>query len=158
MNVVSNTTPLNYLLLIGRVEVLSTLYGRVVIPQAVFRELTSDSAPAIVRAWLDNGPPWLTVADAADIMARELDQIQIGERETILLAENIGSDFVLLDDRRARRIAQDRGLNVIGTLGILTSAGKQGLINLHDALDDLKQTSFRASSQLFELLVRPDSE
>jgi predicted nucleic acid-binding protein len=49
-----------------------------------------------------------------------MEEIQIGEREAIRLAQAIQSDYVLLDDRRARQTASDRGLNVIGTLGILT--------------------------------------
>src|SRR5438094_1121127 len=152
MTVVSNTTPLNYLVLIGRVEILSVLYTRVIIPQAVFRELTSDRAPEVVRAWVMNAPTWLAVEQTHDITDFELQGIQIGERQTILLAEQIPSDFVILDDRKARRIANDRGLNVIGTLGILTAAAEKGLIRLSEALDGLKQTNFRASSGLLHLL------
>lgn len=114
MTVVSNTTPLNYLVLIGRAEILSTLYENVVIPQGVFGELTSVRAPAIVSAWTRNKPDWLTVEQTPGLVDSELDEIQIGERQTIILAEHIRSDFIILDDRKARRIANDRGLNVIG--------------------------------------------
>src|SRR5206468_8569077 len=99
MIVVSNTTPLNYLVLIGRVEILGALYTRVIIPQAVFLELTSDRAPVVVRAWAMNAPTWLTVEQTPDMADSELQEIQIGERETILLAEILPSDFVILDDR-----------------------------------------------------------
>jgi predicted nucleic acid-binding protein len=89
---------------------------------------------------------------SADVVEAALDQIQTGERQAIVLAELIRPDFIVLDERKARRIATDRGLNVIGTLGILTTAAEKGLITLREALDDLKQTNFRASSQLFESL------
>jgi predicted nucleic acid-binding protein len=158
MTVVSNTTPLNYLVLIGRVEILSVLYTHVIIPQAVFHELTSDRTPGTVRAWVMNAPAWLAVEQTHDITDSELQGIQIGERQTILLAEQIPSDFVILDDRKARRIANDRGLNVIGTLGILTAAAEKGLIRLSEALDDLKQTNFRASSGLLHLLQQQREE
>lgn len=154
MTVVSNTTPLNYLVLIGRVEILNALYGQVVIPQAVFAELTSTKAPDAVRAWVTGKPTWITVEHAPNVIDSELDEIQIGEREAILLAELVRADFVVLDDRKARRIASGRGLNVIGTLGILTVAAEKGLIRLSDALDDLRQTSFRASDRLLDLLIR----
>ena len=85
-----------------------------------------------------------------------LDEIQIGERQAIVLAQEIRSDFIILDDRRARRIAQDQGLNVIGTLGILTIAAEKGLINLSEALDDLKTTNFRVSSSLLASLADQD--
>lgn len=156
MTVVSNTTPLNYPVLIGRVEILNSLYEQVVIPQAVFAELTSTKAPGEVSAWVNGKPGWLTVEQAPNVTDSELDDIQIGEREAILLAELIQADFVVLDDRKARRIAAGRGLNVIGTLGILTTSAEKGLITLSDALDDLKQTSFRASDRLLEMLVKQE--
>ena len=158
MTVVSNTTPLNYLVLIGRVEILSVLYTHVIIPQAVFHELTSDRTPGTVRACVMNAPAWLAVEQTHDITDSELQGIQIGERQTILLAQQLRSDFVILDDRKARRIANDRGLNVIGTLGILTAADEKGLIRLNEALDDLKQTNFRASSGLLHLLQHQREE
>ena len=154
MTVVSNTTPLNYLILIGRVEILSALYSQVVVPQAVFLELTSVKAPEVVRDWVTNAPSWLYVEQTGDIADTELRDIQIGERQTILLAQQILSDFVILDDLKARRIASDRGLNVIGTLGILTAAAEKGLIRMSAALGDLKQTNFRASSRLLDLLIQ----
>ena len=134
MTVVSNTTPLNYLVLIGRVEILKALYEQVVIPQEVFAELTSARAPDKVRAWVTSKPTWLTVEQAPNVIDSELDTIQIGEREAILLPELIRADFIVLDDRKARRIAADRGLNVIGTLGILTTGAEKGLITLSDHL------------------------
>ena len=105
-----------------------------------------------------NAPTWLTVEQTPDMADSELQEIQIGERETILLAEILPSDFVILDDRKARRIANDRSLNVIGTLGILTAAAEKGLIRLSEALDDLKQTNFRASSGLLLLLQQQREE
>jgi predicted nucleic acid-binding protein len=87
MTVVSNTTPLNYLVLIGRVEIPNALYEQVVIPQAVFAELTSTRAPDKVREWVTGKPKWLTVEQAPNVIDSELDEIQIGEREAILLAE-----------------------------------------------------------------------
>ncbi|MGZ8847117.1 MAG: DUF3368 domain-containing protein [Pyrinomonadaceae bacterium] len=111
-----------------------------------------------MRAWVTNKPTWLTVEQAPDVIDSDLNEIQIGERQTILLAELIRSDLIVLDDRKARRIAADRGLNVIGTLGILTTAAEKGLITLSDAVEDLKQTSFRASARLLELLVAQDRE
>ena len=157
MTVVSNTTPLNYLVLIERAEILKALYERVVIPRAVFIELTSIGADK-VRAWVASNPGWLTIEQAPNVIDSELDAIQIGERQAILLAELIRADFIVLDDRKARRIAAARGLNVIGTLGILTTGAEKGLITLSDALDDLRQTSFRASDRLLELLAREESE
>jgi predicted nucleic acid-binding protein len=156
MSVVSNTTPLNYLILIGRVEVLRDLHELIVIPGAVYEELTSPNTPKLVRDWTLNKPDWLRVDEVPPITDGKLDEIQIGERQAIVLAQQIRSEFIILDDRSARRLARNRGLNVIGTLGILTTAAEKGLITLRAALDDLKKTNFRASSSLLESLADED--
>ncbi len=57
MIVVSDTSPLNYLILIGREELLPKLFGRVIIPQIVFDELKGVSAPAPLLVWTENLPP-----------------------------------------------------------------------------------------------------
>jgi predicted nucleic acid-binding protein len=156
MTVVSNTTPLNYLILIGRAEILSVLYEAVVIPGAVLSELTSPKTPKVVKDWILNKPDWLRVDETPHIIDSKLDEIQIGEGQAIVLAQQIQPEFIVLDDRKARRLAYDRGLNVIGTLGILTTAAEKGLITLHETLADLKQTNFRVSSSLLELLTDGD--
>ena len=156
MSVVSNTTPLNYLILIGRAEILRVLYELIVIPGAVFEELTCHNAPKLVRDWTLSKPNWLRVQETPNITDSILDEIQIGERQAIVLAQEIRSEFIILDDRRARRVAIDQGLNVIGTLGILTIAAEKGLINLSEALDDLKTTNFRVSPSLLESLADQD--
>jgi predicted nucleic acid-binding protein len=64
MTVVSNTTPLNYLILIGRADLLNELYLNVVIPEGVFNELTAPSTPKLVRDWMSDKPSWLNVQQA----------------------------------------------------------------------------------------------
>jgi predicted nucleic acid-binding protein len=153
MAVVSNTSPLNYLILIGHAEILSTLYETVAIPHAVMDELTAASTPPSVREWALNQPAWLNVQRPVDRVDSELEQIQIGERQAILLAKEIRPDFIILDDRKARRLAERRGLSVIGTLGVLTTAAEQGLMSFSEALEELKRTNFRVSPGLLESLV-----
>ena len=156
MSVVSNTTPLNYLILIGRVAILRDLHDLIVIPGAVYEELTSPNTPKLVRDWILDKPDWLRVQETAPITDGKLDEIQIGERQAIVLAQQIRSEFIILDDRRARRLAHDRGLNVIGTLGILTTAAEKGLITLRGALDDLRTTNLRVSASLLDSLADED--
>jgi predicted nucleic acid-binding protein len=156
MSVVSNTTPLNYLILIGRVDILPTLYESVVIPEAVFGELTSESAPHSAREWILSKPDRLSIRTTPATTDEDLALIQIGERQAIVLAQQVQSEFIILDDRQARRVAADRGLKVIGTLGVLTTAAERGLIILRTALEDLAKTNFQASSSLLESLSDRD--
>jgi predicted nucleic acid-binding protein len=157
MRVVSNTSPLNYLILIGRANILPKLFELVVIPEAVFNELTSASTPQLVSDWIANKPKWLVVQRAPDVNIGEMEEIQIGERQAICLAQEIRSDYILLDDHRARRIAKSRGVNIVGTLGILVSADEENLTNLNDAISDLQKTNFRASSELLESLLNRET-
>ena len=82
MIVVGDTGPLNYLLLIGQVDVLRSLFSRVVIPRAVAAELASARAHEVVRRWVGNPPAWLDIQpDPADDGA--LTTLDSGERSAI---------------------------------------------------------------------------
>ena len=61
MIVVSDTTPLNYLIIIQRVEILRSLYNEVVIPQAVVHEMQGPGTPVPVIEWIINKPAWIIV-------------------------------------------------------------------------------------------------
>lgn len=78
MRAVSNTSPLNYLILIGFAEVLRELFTEVLIPAAVLEELQSPGAPAEVRVWITRSPEWLRV-DRSGVIAAELQVLDSGE-------------------------------------------------------------------------------
>lgn len=59
MIVVSDTSPINYLVLIQAIELLPKLFGKVVIPQAVLYELRQKRTPEAVKNWIDSRPNWL---------------------------------------------------------------------------------------------------
>ena len=65
--VVADSSPLNYLTLIGSVDVLRQLYGRVLIPREVADELTHAGAPVEVRAWARHLPVWIEVRDGSPV-------------------------------------------------------------------------------------------
>jgi predicted nucleic acid-binding protein len=146
--VVADTTPLNYLILIGQVELLRDLFGKVMIPEAVLAELHHPKAPSAVANWLLRLPEWLTVEKV-----ERLDQtIQLGhgENEAISLAVERHILIVLMDERRGRSAAETRGLLPIGTLNILDLADERGLVDGVAMLEALKQTTFRAESELLD--------
>lgn len=152
MTVVSNTSPLNYLVLIELQQLLPAIFNRVLVPEAVLRELRSPAAPAQLGEWLDTKPDWLESRVAADIPS-ELWELGPGEREAIVLAESVDDGLVLLDERKARGIARQRGLAVTGTLGVLDLAAARGLVDLADAFERLARTNFRGSPRLLRSLL-----
>lgn len=116
MIVIADTSPLNYLVLIGEERVLPQLFGRVLIPQAVFDELHAPETPEVVLRWLDTHPEWLEVKRRMMPSVVTSAQLDLGEQEAIELAEELKADLVIIDDLAGRREAVKRGLTVIGTL------------------------------------------
>ncbi len=158
MPVVSNTTPLNYLVLIRQADVLREVYGHVAIPQAVLDEMQHSETPAAVRKWTANPPDWLTVEQVGTVNDPALDELGAGEREAIVLAETIGASAIILDERVARQEAGRRGLLVTGTLGVLDRAAERGLLDLAEAFARLQQTTFRASQELYQRFLDRDAD
>ena len=69
---VADTSPINYLVLLGCVDILRQLYSRVMIPSAVYRELTAEGSPGQVSAWIRTRPDWLEVLDEGACKQSEL--------------------------------------------------------------------------------------
>ena len=90
MIVVADTSPLNYLILIGHINILQALYSEVVIPSAVQQEMFSPQAPPLVRAWMNEPPAWLEVRTPGRINIALDPQLDEGEREAITLAYSAG--------------------------------------------------------------------
>lgn len=156
MIVVSDTSPVSYLVLIQEAQLLEALFREVLIPVAVAGELRHPRSPAPLGAFMAAPPPWLRVHERGPAGARpKLAALDEGEREALELALELGADLVLLDDRAAREAARGLGLRVTGVLGVLDAAARRGLVDLPRAVSRLKATSFRvAPGLLVELLER----
>jgi len=133
--VVSDTSPITSLLIIGRVEILKTLYGEVLIPRAVETELRRhhSEVPSFIRS--------VATSDSATVRLLEL-QLDKGEAEAIVLAEELKADFLLMDESFGRTIASERGLRVIGLVGVLLAAKRRGIVkSVTDILTELEQVA-----------------
>lgn len=153
--VVADTGPLNYLLLIGAIDLLPKLFGTVLVPETVRAELCHPGASALVRIWADQPPAWIEVlAESAfavtDSALRPLDD---GEAAAIALARQVGADLILMDDRAGVVIAMQQGFEVTGTLGVLDRAARRGLIDLATAFTRLKATNFRCRPEIMDALL-----
>ena len=153
MIVVSDTSPLLYLILIDRSELLPALHGRVVAPAAVMSELAHPQSPAVVTRWIETAPAWLEIQSPRALSPSTL-RLGPGESAAISLAQELGVKLVLIDERQGAKIARSEGLLVTGTLGVLLAAADQGLDSLAAALAALEQTNFHRTPTLFADLLR----
>jgi len=158
MLVVADTSPINYLVLLEHTAVLPALYARVFLPPAVVTELQDLEAPEEVRTWVANLPAWCEVRLPAPLIETEtLAHLGAGEREAILLAQELQADFLLIDEEDGRQAARSRALTVTGTLGVLERAAECGLIDLHSTLAQLLTTTFRVRDELIQGMLARDA-
>jgi len=148
MIVVSDASPLHYLILIDEIEIIPRTVNSIVIPATVFRELNAERTPQKIKDYLVNLPDWLTIADDTGIIDEELKTLDPGEREAILLFEQLSADGLLIDDKLGREIAESRGIKVLGTLGLLEIAADAGLLDFAKSLDKIKSAGFFVSAAL----------
>jgi predicted nucleic acid-binding protein len=157
--VVSNATPLIALAGLELLAILPKLFGKVLIPQAVYDEIHSNPEAIGVAAF--NQAEWLMVQPVEDKLAVTmlLDQLDQGESEAIILAHELHCDLLLMDERRGRRRAMQGGLTVLGTLGILVNAHHKQMIGpLQPLLVRLRQLSFHMGDELIREVLRRAGE
>jgi predicted nucleic acid-binding protein len=147
--IVADASPLNYLVLIGEIDVLTFLYGIVVVPSPVMVELSDPAAPASVQRWASAPPQWVEVRQEQKAPTDpELAHLGHGERAAIAIAQREAGTLLLIDELKGRSIARQRGIETTGTLGILSAAGSKQLLDLPSAIVKLAATNFRASPVL----------
>lgn len=157
MKVVSDTSPVMNLHRIGYLHLLGSLCGMISIPEAVHQE------------WLASGelegislPVWITIEAVEDrsMVTSIMADLHPGEAEAIALAVASEADLLLIDERRARRMAHHLGLRVVGLLGILLMAKQSGKLPavkpLLDAL--LSQAGFWVSQPLYDRVLQEAGE
>ena len=155
MVVVADTSPINYLVLIGQIDLLMRLYTRILIPPAVLAELKHPLAPKPVRDWACDTPKWLEVLSPKDSLT--LAQLDLGETEAIALATEMHAEVLLIDEQAGRQEAVRRGLKVAGTLSVLDEADQAGFVSFDQAVAQLRKTTFRVSQAVISEIMQKRS-
>lgn len=157
--VIVNSTPLIILCNIGKLEILKELYEEIVIPQAVYAEVTvkEDSAcQQIVSA------EWIHVEQIKDQSDKRMYKAKLhaGEVEVMILAqEDEKADLVVIDDNAAKKTAKYLGLTVTGTVGILLKAKKRGIIKeIRPILENMKGKGFYISEGVEQMILEQADE
>ena len=148
MIIVADTGPVNYLILSGHVDLIPQLYGSLILPTAVHRELLHPEAPPAVHQWATALPAWAEGRAPKD--ASRFPELGPGEREAISLALEAKANFLLIDETLGRGVAVAQGVPVKGILGVLEEAAEQHLIDLPQAIQKLKATSIFLSEDVVQ--------
>lgn len=155
MRIVSNSSPL---IALAKIEKLNIIKYDVVIPKAVFDEITLPEKEYVKELYMWGNDKVVEVKNKKAVEYLEL-IVDRGEAETIVLAEELSADGVLIDDLKARKIAKLRGLKVIGTIGILVDAKEKGVISeLKPLLDLLILKRIRISKELYDHALKMTNE
>ena len=120
----TNTTPLISLAGVDLLNLLPRLYGQVLAPRIVLDEYQAKLSPSELDV---AQMPWFTVVDNV-IVDPTLPLLDGGEAAALSLAQTLKARLILLDERKARRIAARLGLQVAGTLAVLLRAKQQEFI------------------------------
>ena len=158
MLVVADNTPLRYLILLGYVDILPALYGRLLIPPAVLRELQHPRTPPPVRAYLAHPPTWLEIVPTTGTADAALAELDAGERDAILLAQECHADLLLIDEGDGYGEATRRGIRCLRTVGLLEQAGIRGLLDVPEAITRLRRTNFRIHPNVLDNVLARDAE
>jgi predicted nucleic acid-binding protein len=150
MIVVSDTSAITNLIQIDHFWLLRELYQNIIIPQAVYDELVSDTKNKVVIESLN----WIKIKEVKenDIAKKLKAVLDPGESEAITLALELDADFIIIDEKKGRKIAEDYGLRKIGLLGILVESKRKGLIKeVRNLLEQLiEKANFFVSEKLYE--------
>lgn len=137
--IISDTSCFIILNNIGELDLLQKVYGSVI------------TTPDIVSEYADFLPAWVEVVPVTDKYKQQLLEMQIdkGESSAIALALEIQNSTVILDDYKARKIAEQLNIRFTGTLGVIIKAKLNGIIpSIKPFLEKIKQTNFRLSPDI----------
>lgn len=159
LKIVVNSTPLIILCAIDCLSLLQKLYHEILIPEAVFREVTAKKDSACNQ--LLKPCDWIRVVPVKDTSEKKMFKAKLheGEVEVMILAEEQKADLLIIDDNAAKRTAKYLGFNVTGSLGILVKARQEGLIGeLKPILTAMKNEGFYIGPDIEAMVLKQVGE
>ena len=159
MIIVSDTTPLISLLKINQLDLLEKLFGEVLIPEAVFNELTVDERfqleAKVIRQKEFIAVKPVNNLESVSILKRAtgLDQ---GESEAIVLTDELKADLLLMDEAKGRNVSAQMGLKIMGTIGILMAAYEEHELTsdeVRECVDGLQRAGRHIGQRHYQMLL-----
>jgi len=160
MIVVSDTTPLISFLKINKLHLFEKIFGKVIIPQAVFDELTKNIRFSIESEQIIR-EKFIVVenvhnTEAVDILRRATG-LDKGESESIVLADELKADLLLMDEAKGRDVSIQMGHQIMGTIGVLMAAYEEKLLSADDikeCINNLKKAGRHIGQRYYNILLK----
>jgi len=144
--IVSDAGPLIVLLKINQLQILEELFGKIVVPVAVHKEITAKEQEKIAFDKME----WIETRKVKNLKTNTLLEklIDKGEAEAIMLAQELKTTL-LVDDAKARKYAGLLNVKVIGTLGLLKMAKNRGVVtSVKKVIDDMLTQGYFVDEKL----------
>lgn len=164
MIVISDTTPIITLLKINHLDLLQRIFNEVHIPTAVYNELTINNLYEKEAEIIKNCEfiKHTSVNNLQSvILLQRATGLDLGESEAIILSDEYKNNLLLIDEFKGRQIAKSMGISIMGTIGILTLAYEDGLLNKQEILTSIeimKNKGRHISEKLYEQLLKKIGE
>lgn len=158
LKVVSNTTPIISLLKIGKLELVRKIYGKIIVPRAVYNEVNAGINKSY---YLDlNKLDWIEIKEIENKKSLHFFiDLDAGEAEVIVLATELDADLVIIDETLGRKFAMNNELKVTGTIGVLLKAKELGFIeNVTSLIDLLIYNGIWISAKLRQTIIDKANE
>lgn len=159
--VISNASPIINLAIIGRLGLLKKFWGKIYVPEAVWKGVVIDGEDKNEVAEIKNSD-WIIVEKVKDqnlvlLLMQNLDK---GEAEAIALAIEKNADIILLDETDAREAADIYKIEKTGVLGVLLLAKlKNEISNLKQEIEKLKiEADFWLKDSLIQDVLKEAGE
>ena len=151
MIIVTDSSPLISFALIKRLDLLPKVFKEIYIPKAVYDEIIIWNRPysTLLKKFAvkENKIKYVKNKPAVNLLRKDLD---LGEAEAIALALELNIKNILIDEHKGRKIAASNGLFVVGTIGVLLKAKKEGyIVSVKSLLDELINNKIRISRNLY---------
>jgi predicted nucleic acid-binding protein len=150
MIIVCDSAPLFALAICGQLHVLERLYDEVLIPKAVYQEATVPG-----KSYADKIAEWaqgkvVEITDTELFRAVKL-ALHRGEAEAITLYKEKSADFLLIDEKKGRKVAEYYDVKIIGTIGLLLKAKQEGIVpRIKPYVELLQQSTVRIAPALYQ--------
>jgi len=157
--VVVNTGPLLALGACERLELLPTLYSRIVVPALVIEELGRGKAGAPLGT-APSRPAWLEIVPLREPVTPLLvAQLDVGESAVVALAVQEGITRILMDERRGRLVGRLLGLQVTGSIGVLLRAKRRAILpEIRPCLEAMRKGGIWISDRLYRFALSEAGE